>query len=132
MICQKLGSIGCARQKISLRLSHAQTYSECITDISLHKHFPLRISPVNAIKSAGNRDLVIFIEEILNIKLFHRTPPGRLHLIFRKHDILTFNSKQIYSLDQYCRHAILSNIRELRSLAFLLCLMSRNVDFVFL
>ena len=78
-----------------------------------------------------NRDLVMFTEEILNINFFHRTPPGRLHLMVRKLDIQTYNSKQIYSLDQYCRHAILNNIRELGSLAFLLCLMSRNVDFVF-
>ena len=40
---------------------------------------------------------------------------GRLFLIFRKLDIQTFNSKQICSLDQYCRQAIY--------------LMSRNVDF---
>ena len=31
---------------------------------------------------------------------------GQLLLISRKLDIQTFNSKQIFSLDQYCWHAI--------------------------
>ena len=39
-----------------------------------------------------------------------RTPfTGLLQAVtsdFRKPDILTFNSRQICSLDQYCRHAI--------------------------
>ena len=38
---------------------------------------------------------------------FYSTPPGDCLLIFRKLDIQTFGSKQICSLDQYCRHAII-------------------------
>ena len=48
--------------------------------------------------------------------LFLQDKPGWQRLVFRKLDIQTFNYKQICSVDQYCRHAIL---------------MHANVDFVF-
>ena len=46
-----------------------------------------------------------------NIAKFLRTPflqnlSGWIHLILRKLNVQTFNSKQICSLDQYCRQAV--------------------------
>ena len=38
--------------------------------------------------------------------LFLENTLGWLFLIFRKIDIQTFDSKEIYSFDQCCRHAI--------------------------
>ena len=47
-----------------------------------------------------------FVQNIYFKNIFYRTPLGRLLLIFRKLDILTFSSKQIFSLDQYYWHDI--------------------------
>ena len=61
----------------------------------------------------------IFFNEFCKIFIlrthFLQDSSGQLLLIFRKLDIQTFNSKQIFSLDQYYWHAI-----------FDLDLMSRN------
>ena len=57
-------------------------------------------------------DCITHIFDIFNefCKKFNNTflqdTSRRLLLIFRKLDIQIFNSKQICSLDQYCRHAI--------------------------
>ena len=50
----------------------------------------------------------IFFNEYCKIfrSVFLTEHVQRLLVIFRKLDIQTSNSKQIYSLDQYCRNAI--------------------------
>ena len=59
------------------------------------------------LKTASRIFLIFFNEFCKNVKsTFLQDSSRRLPLIFRKHDIQTFNSKQICSLDQYCRHAI--------------------------
>ena len=59
------------------------------------------------VKTASRIFLIFFNEFCKNIKnTFSQDSSRRLPLIFRKPDIQTSNSKQICSLDQYCRHAI--------------------------
>ena len=58
-------------------------------------------------KTASRILLIFFNEFCKNVKnTFLQDSSRRLLQIFRKLDIQTFNSKQICSLDQYCRHAI--------------------------
>ena len=59
------------------------------------------------LKTASRIFLIFFNEFFKNVKsTFLQDSSRQLPLIFRKHDIQTFNSKQICSLDQYCWHAI--------------------------
>ena len=59
------------------------------------------------LKTASRIFLIFFNEFCKNVKnTFLQDSCRRLLLILRKGDIQTFNSNQICSLGQYCRHAI--------------------------
>ena len=62
------------------------------------------------LKTASRIFLIIFNEFCKNFQnTFLQDTSRRLLLIFRELEIQTFNSKQICSLDQYCRHAIVDD-----------------------
>ena len=62
------------------------------------------------LKTASRIFLIFFNEFCKNFQnTFLQDTSRRLLLIFRELEIQTFNSKQICSLDQYCRHAIVDD-----------------------
>ena len=64
------------------------------------------------LKNDSQMFLIFFNEFCKNFKnTFSQDTSRRLLQIFRKLDIQTFNSKQVCSLDQYCRHAIFDEQR---------------------